>query len=613
MISPAAAALLAAAGAVSAAAMCLALRASHRTDRRMHAETVRDAMTGMFGALSAESPQNALLRKLSALLAEQDGKAVALEARMRELFPGPARANPDCLVERLAALTDLTWDLCQKEAAVPEIEARVMEMLAEEEPHAVVSSFVAGNFDFSRDTLARAQFIMAGDHTERAADSLVLSSALALYTSDVETAAIDMCVAQPDHQNGHGRPRAARSAKQLAAHVFRSGISNLPDAAAETNPGSPRPADGPASQRRAARGGQPACSPVQLRVQDVFDLAPRSSWMASGRAYLPLFGFVVSDLHDLVALDDEWAALLAAVRELPEDSPTARRSPEDSAHQPGGSVAARQGGRRPSLPPDIDGPPGDVVRALIGPKVTGIVDGRRLAWSMSECNTELVALLAGADDATLRLFAEVADGLEAEFETYLATMGHVPRLDTIGRGRLAQIASDLEEAGRRHVRLAHALIAEAEALGQLSPAPGVKPDTTGDTATQSPDTGRLLAAVAAADMAITASREALAGGAFLKAACDVLSARIPMSPSGLPGHGLYGDFLAQVRPLAILASAHRIAVADWAALALQAYFRSCQAAAAMITNRLDAYQHEHEQIIIAANASVARLQRAGNR
>lgn len=613
MISPAAATLLAAGGVVLAAAICLALHASRRADRRRHADTVRDAIAGMLGALGAESPERALLRELSVLLAEQDGKAVALEAQLRELFPDRVRAEPDCPAGRLAALTELTWDLRPKAGAVPEIEARVMEMLAEEEPHAVVSSFVAGNFDFSRDALARAQFIMAGDHADRAADSLVLRSALALYALDIETAAIDMSVAQPDRRNAG--PRAARSARQLAAHVFRSGIRNLPDTSGETNSGSPRPADGPASRRRSARGGQTTGSPVQLRMQDVFDLAPGSPWLASGRAYLPLFGFVVSDLRDLVALDDAWAALLAAARQVPEDSPAARPSSEDSArHLAGDSVAAHRGGRRPSLLPGLDGPPGGVIQALIGPKVTGIVDGRGLAWSMSECNTELVELLARADSATLRLFAEVADGLEAEFETYLATMGHVPRLDTVGRGMLAQIAADLEESARRHVRLAYALVAEAEALGQLSPVSGEKPNTGGDAATtRSPDAGRLLAAVTAADVAITASREALEGGACLKAACDVLSARIPMSPSGLPGHGLYGDLLAQARPLAILAAAHRIAVADWAALALHAYFHSCQAAAVMIANRLGVYQHEHEQIILAANASVTGLQRAGSR
>jgi hypothetical protein len=560
----------------SLAGLVTLLRVTRRGQRRQHGLTVQEALASMSAALDAEVPQQALLREMAWLLTEQDRAALALEARLYALLPEAATPGPDAApAELLTALAGLAEQLRKGSRAITVVEASVMGMVDQAEPQEAVWAFVAEHSDLSRDTLARAQFVHPRDHTRHVPDSLILRAALRQYGTDISADAIRLFVAEAGEYAGRSAElHFFGSTRQAARNVFRWGVSALP--AQGQHPDHDQPLE---SAAHGETGPAPAASAhhaePELRLDHVFAFPPAGSWRASAMAYMPFFGFVVNDLRELCLLDETSARLQAAVQELLADVTGA------------GQTSEMRGTGWPSGPPD------EVIGALIGRKIASIVRARWLTWSMSDCHRTLTAVLAEADIAAQRLVGAIGDGLALVRAAYLAEIGHVPRLDTIGSAAMADVAAQLQETGELHVQLARLLIADAGTL------PG-----SGQAGAQLPGVSRLWGTVRAADQAMRDSRAALSAGSYLEAVRSMLGARLPLRPDGFPGSTFYHDLLAQARPMTVLAITHRMAVARWAALALNAFFRSREAAAEMISRQVDGYGRAYGEMSLATNASL---------
>lgn len=539
-----------------------------------------EAIRVMTQAIDAESPQQSLLTDLLALLAEQERLNLALEARVRGLLPELADPEPDSgATGYLGAVSDVVTRLRWNSWILPDIEARIGRLLELPAPQEVASSHMADTFDFSRDTLVRAQFIHVRDHTEQVPDSLVLRAALDGYDAEVMRGGVALFTAETTEYGG--RPaelQASGSIRDAGAAVFREGLRHLlPSASGGADSGQPPGDPAPAGPGTAGAPGE--TSVARLVMRDVFDLAPGSRWWASARAYLPVFTFVVGDIRALGRLDQAWASLRA-------DVPGLRSG---IAGAPAAGPAART-----ALWPGAHGSPAEVISELTGPKIAGIVRARRLTWCGWDCHRELAGVITDAGVAVLRLASGIDAGLARERAAYLARIGRVPRLDAAGNRGMARVAAELRETSRRHVRLAWALLAEGEAIRRAGRA-GAEP----------PDTARLRAALRTAEEAIVSAEAAIAAGSYLEAARRIAAARLPLRPGSFPGHVFHHDLLAQARPLAVLAIANRMAVARWAGLALAAYFHTRETTTDMVSRHVADYARAHEQAVLAANAAIA--------
>jgi hypothetical protein len=553
------------------------LRVTRHAHRRRHELTVREALVSMSAALDVDVPQHALLQEMARLLTEQDRAALALEARMCALLPEAATPGPDAAPsELLTALSGLAEQLGQGSRAVSTVGAAVMSMVEQAEPHEAVWAFIAEHSDLSRDALARAQFVHARDHTQHVPDSLILRAALWQYDTDISADAIRLFVAEAGEYAGRSAElHSLGSTRRAARNVFRSGVGAL--LAQRQDPDHDQP---PGNAARGEAGPVPTASAYhaepELRPDQVFAFPPASPWRASAMAYVPFFGFVVEDLRELGLLDETFARLQAAVQGLLADV----------------TGIGQTGEVRPAGWPS--GPPDEVIGALIGRKIASIARARWLTWSMSDCHRTLTAVLAEADIAAQRLARAIGDGMAVVRTAYLAEIGHVPRLDTIGSAAMADVAARLQETGELHVQLARLLIADAS-----TPRDSTQADA------QLPGVSQLWGTVCAADQAISEGRTALSAGSYLEAVRRMLGARLPLRPDGFPGSTFYHDLLAQARPMAVLAVTHRMAVARWAALALNAFFRSREAAAEMMSRQVDGYGRAYGEMSLAANTSLA--------
>ncbi len=564
---------------VSLLAMVPLISAAHRAHQGRHRLTAQEALVSMTAALEADVPQHELLREMARMLVEQDQAALALEARVRALLPGAAAPGPDAAApECLAAAEDFARRLRQGSAALPAIEASVMRLLDQPEPREAASAFVAEHADLSRNALARAQFVHIRDHTEQVSDTAILQAALRQYDADISVHATRLFADEADEYAARATgPHIADSARQAARNIFRSGVSALPVQRHAPDRGQP---PGGAACDTAVPGPTTGAlhTGAELRPDDVFAFPLASPWRASAMAYTPFFGFVAADLRDLCLLDETWARLQAAVQGLLLDV--------NGVEQPGGLW-------RNHWP---SGPPSEVIGALIGQRITSIVRARRLAWSMSDCHRTLMTILADADLAGRRLADAIANGMAQIRSDYLAEIGRVPRLDTTGGAGMAGVAAQLHETGKMHLQLVRLLLADAARSAGSVPVDAHLLDVS-----------RLLEAVRVADQAMIQSQAALAAGSYLEAIRGMLDAPFPLRPDGFPGLTFYRDLLAQARPMAVLAVVHRLALARWAALALNAFFRSRHVAAEMISQHVDDYRRAYGDVSLAVNTSLTMI------
>jgi hypothetical protein len=574
-------------GAASFIPVCLAVHAARSARRRSHDQSVLEAIRAMTQALDAEPSQQALLREILALLTEQEQIATALEARIRGLLPELADPGLDPgALHHLDTVSELVTRLQRTSWILPDIEARIMRLLGLPEPPEAALSYVADAFDFSRDTLVRAQFIHVRDHAEQVPDSLVLSVALGAYSTEVASDAVQIFMTETDEYPGRSvELRAIGSIRRAAVGIFQEGLHHLPPSSkggtdSDQSSGGPVAA-GPGSVAEAQAG----CPAERLTMRDVFDIEPGSPWWPSACAYLPVFTFAADDIRALARLDRVWARAWAGVQGLRSDI---------AGVAPGAQDAARD-----ILWPGAHGSSAEVISELIGPKIASIVRARWLTWCAWDSHLALTVVISAADAAAGRLTWAIGAGLDRERAAYHARIGRLPRMDTVGGSGMARVATDLHEAGRLNARLAWALLAEGEMIR--------RPGRGGGGAAE---VARLRAALSAADEALATGQAALAAGSYLEAARHVLSARLPLQSGSFPGHIFHQDLLAQARPLAVLAIAHRMAVARWSGLALAAYFHTRETVAEMVFRHAAEYTRAHEDIVLAANTAIAGIDRA---
>ena len=511
----------------------------------------------------------------------QDHAALDLQRQIWGLLPEPVPAAGEvCPQQRLDRLTALVTGLWRHGQALAGIHAGLTDTLAQEEPHDLVSVFVAGQFGGALGPVSRAQFVLAHDGAGQVGDPLVVREALRGYRADMMADAVSTFLADaPEYSARRAELGAGDLIRPAATAIFAAGVRDLPgfaDAAGEPDPSARPAASRPGCSRE---DGQPDEEPG-LRLPDVFEIAAGSGWLADAHAYFPFFTFVVSDLVEFRRLGDAHARLHSAQAHFRQDA--AGWDGDGNAMPPG-----------PVLPPWAADPARVMIRTLIGARITDRVLARRVTWRMSETNAALMRLLHEADTAIRRLADGIYAILAAERAGYLAEIGPVPRLDTIDRQAIKLVAVDLHNTGELHVRLARLLLAQSGGLPRHDGGPGADAGTS-----------QLWDAVAAAETGVTASRTALSGGAYLRAVCELLRIRLPLVKAGFPGLTLHQALLSQARPLAVLALAHRLAVARWTAAALTAYFRRRPSLARAISAEVGTYRRAHDEIVLAVDRAV---------
>lgn len=187
---------------------------------------------------------------------------------------------------------------------------------------------MAGTFDFSRDALARAQFIHVRDHAGQVPDSLVLRAAVGGYGSEIAGEGMARFTAEAAEYAGRSvELQAAGSTMHAAAGVFREGLRHVPPYV-RAGPGSEQPPGDPKSAGLgSAAGPRAGRSAAWLAMRDVFDSTPGMIWWPTFRAYLPVFTFVVEDIRALSPLDQAWALVRASVQNLFSDLAQATPAP----------------------------------------------------------------------------------------------------------------------------------------------------------------------------------------------------------------------------------------------------------------------------------------------
>ena len=562
-------------------AACAFLLAARRRNQRDHAEVVRSAITSMSDALEVDVPQHGLLGGIAQILASQDHATLDLQRQIWGLLPESVPAAGDvCPQQRLDRLTALVTGLWRHEQALAGIHAGLTGALAQAEPHDLVSVFVAGQFGGALGPVSRAQFVLAHDGAGQVGDPLVVSEALRGYRADMMADAVSTFLADaPEHSAQRAELVAGDLIRPAAAAIFAAGVRDLPSFA-----DAPREPDQSAQLGASRPDGSPEDSQPDaepgLQLPDVFEVSPASGWLADARAYFPFFTFVVSDLVEFRRLGDAHTKL---------DSAQAHFR-QDAAGWDGNGNGTPPG---PVLPLWAADPARVLIRTLIGPRITDRVLARRVTWRMSETNAALMRLLHEADIAIRRLADGIYAILAAERAGYLAEIGPVPRLDTIDQQAIKLVAVDLHNIGQLHVRLARLLLAQSGGLPRHDGGPGADAETS-----------QLWNAVAAAETGVTASRNALSAGAYLRAVCELLRIRLPLAKAGFPGLTFHQALLSQARPLVVLAMAHRLALARWTAVALTAYFRRRPSLARAISAEVDKYRRAHDEIVLGVNHAV---------
>jgi hypothetical protein len=279
---------LAGAGVASFISVCLVLHAARRAYRRRHEQSVLDAIRAMTLALDTESSQQALLREIVVLLSEQEQIALALEARIRGLLPELADSGPDSgAAQHLNAVSELATKLQQTSWLLPDIEARVMRLLRLPDPPMAALSYVADSFDFSRDTLVRAEFIHVRDHTGHVPDSLVLNAALDAYSAEVASDAVQAFTSEAgESADRFDEIRASGSTSRAAVGVFQEGLRHLPQSArGRQRPAIRRPRRGRVRTGRGSASRRVGCASDNagcIRFQPRQPLVVHGPWVSAG-------------------------------------------------------------------------------------------------------------------------------------------------------------------------------------------------------------------------------------------------------------------------------------------------------------------------------------------
>lgn len=367
---------------------CVFLSAGHRRRQRDHEVVVQNAITGMSSALEVDPPQQVLLGKIAGGLTSQESAALALQEQVWNLLPEPSPADRGSPAwERLDRLTALVTTLCWHARPVTDVRASLLGLLAQDEPHDLVSVFAATHCDISRDPLAGAQFVLTQDSAGPADDSLILPEALQRYRSDVVTDAAGIFLADaPEFSAQCTDLGAAELIRPAAMAIFAAGVSDVPgyaDALCEPDPSAARPEICPADGSR--ESAQSDVGPP-LRLADVFDVALGSKWLADARAYFPFFTFVISGLEQLRRLDDAEVRLHRAPTLFRQDAVGQDGTGDSTAHGPVPMLGAARPART-------------LIKALIGPRIADLVRARRMTWCMSDANAAIMRLL---DRSSLR-------------------------------------------------------------------------------------------------------------------------------------------------------------------------------------------------------------------
>jgi hypothetical protein len=193
-----------------------------------------------------------------------------------------------------------------------------------------------------------------------------------------------------------------------------------------------------------------------------------------------------------------------------------------------------------------------------------------------------------------------ADILADERARFSAEIGSAPRLDTVDGGGIASVVRSLDDAVRRQFRLATLLHDQAEAIPRRrrpaepisqnvrKPLPGPDRRPVPDI-----DLAGLEAALDAAGEVLAIAAERLAERAPMQAVHLLASVRLP-TPAGFPGRVFTQESLAQARPLAELGVMHRLAIARWAADALDTLHRRRLSLAERLAFRAAEHPHAAE-------------------
>ena len=510
------------------------------------------------------APQRIFFGELIGALASQDNTVQSLVDLVDSLLPGPRPLCAEAPAYELLRLPIAsTTRLGQDAPVLAGITTSLATVAARTPPHELTSAFTASHFDMSANSLTPLQFVEAGDPGAEPAGPVLLNEALHDYEAEITAAAIRAFWRRTPVRSG-----SVTSAQEVVdAALAEIRVLGGRDRTADMTPGG--------HARDTLPVQEPGPGP-DLKLTDVFDLKAGAAWRAEFRAYFPLFTFVFSALRELERSERALAELVACARTL-----LGHVAPgPDEETQPANRVTAARMLVALSMP---------------GGKITGIVEARRLAWTMREWYPQIRQVAAMVDAAAGNLVRTINSVLARERAGFLAEIGIAPRLDAVAPAEIERVARDMQDSTELHLRLTRTLVTEAAAIIEHGQWPAAGVNSSG-----------LRASLTATAELVDASAAALSGGQWLRALTHLSDVRLPLLPADFLGLKFHQDALAQARPLGVLALLQQMVAARWTVGAVAAYPPRRRRLAEAIFAEVTAFERAHREQIYALGATLAR-------